>query len=137
MRYDFLYNGTVAMIIDDIGRDHIINLNMINYYIAEEKHTVKVEGLENYFTKYLPNTVHCYVSPKNAVSFPEHVDPIDVRILCIDGTKTLKIMGKDVVLNIGESVFIPANTSHQATNLYNSTILSIGYERTIDLLENN
>ncbi len=125
------------MMIDDHGRDHTIDLNLINYYIAEEKYTVKVEGLEHYFSEYSPNTVHCYISPKNAKSFPEHLDPIDVKILCIDGIKTLEIMGENVVLNKGESVFIPANTPHKATNLYNSIILSIGYERTINIFEDN
>ena len=136
MNFDFLYNGTVAMIIDDLGRDHVIELNLINYYIAEEKYTVKVEGMENYFTEYLPNTVHCYVSPKNAPSFSEHLDPMDVKIICIKGIKTLKVRGKDVFLNEGESIFLPSNTPHQATNLYDSIILSIGYERTVDLSEN-
>ncbi len=124
------------MIIDDLGRDHVIDLNLINYYIAEEKYTVKVEGMENYFTEHLPNTVHCYVSPKDAPSFPEHLDPMDVKIVCIKGTKTLKVRGEDVILSEGESVFIPANTPHQATNLYDSIILSVGYERTVDLSEN-
>lgn len=125
------------MIIDNHGRDHIINFDLVDYYIAEEKYTVKVEGLEEYFSEYLPNTVHCYISPKNAKSFPEHLDPIDVKIVCIDGTKTLKVKNENVILKKGESILIPANTSHQATNHYDSIILSIGYERTTDLLKNN
>jgi mannose-6-phosphate isomerase-like protein (cupin superfamily) len=137
MNYDFLYNGTIAMFIDNLGRDHVIDMNLIDYYIAEEKYTVKVEGLEKHFSEYLPNTVHCFVSPKNAPSFPEHLDPVDVRIVCIKGTKTLKVKGDNVVLKEGESIFLPANTPHQATNLYDSIILSIGYERTVDLSENH
>ena len=124
------------MFIDDLGRDHVIDMNLINYYIAEEKYTVKVEGLEKYFTEYFPNNVHCFVSPKNASSFPEHRDPVDLTILCIKGIKTLKVKGEDVTLKEGESIFLPANTPHQATNLYNSIILSIGYERINDLSEN-
>lgn len=124
------------MIIDEVGRDHMIDMDLVNYYIAEGKHTVKVEGLEKYFKEYFPNTVHCFVSPKNASSFPEHCDPVDLTIVCIKGIKTLKVKGEDVFLKEGERIFLPANTPHQATNLYNSTILSIGYERINDLSEN-
>ena len=126
--FDFLQKGTTAKIIDESGLDYDIELSVVDYYIAQKKHTVKVEGLENYFTHYQPNSVHCYVAYSGAPSFPLHQDPYDVEIVCIDGIKTLEIDNKTVVLNEGESVMIPANTWHRATNEYDSVMLSIGYE---------
>jgi mannose-6-phosphate isomerase-like protein (cupin superfamily) len=128
MNYDFLQNGTVAMIIDEQGRDHVIDLLSIDYYIAEGKHTVKVEGLETYFTEYADSTVHCYVSPKGAVSFNEHTDPVDVEIKCITGTKTMIVNSTEIEIAQGTSLMIPKNTLHRATNKYSSVMLSIGYK---------
>jgi mannose-6-phosphate isomerase-like protein (cupin superfamily) len=128
MNYEFLQHGTIAMIIDDQGRDHVIDLLSIDYYIAEGKHTVKVEGLETYFTEYLDSTVHCYVSPKGAVSFDEHTDPVDVEIKCIAGTKTIAVNGIEHAIAQGQSLMIPKHTPHRATNKHSSTMLSIGYQ---------
>lgn len=127
--FDFLQKGTAAKIIDEQGRDHDIDLSVVDYYIAQEKHTVKVEGMENYFSEYLPNTVHCYISPAGAPSFPLHQDPYDVEIRCIEGTKTMIVEDTAIEIKQGESVLIPANTWHRATNEYSSVMLSIGYEK--------
>lgn len=116
------------MIIDNQGRDHVIDLLSVDYYIAENKNTVKVEGLENYFTEYLSDSVHCYISPAQAASFASHTDPVDVKIVCIDGIKTMEVNGEEVVIPAGESITIPANTPHRATNKYRSTMLSVGYK---------
>ena len=126
MQYDFLHLGSSAYIIDENNLDHEIDLDMIEFYIAEREKTVKVEGLEEYYLDYLPSTVHCYISPKGAPSFPLHLDPYDVTIKCIEGEKTMIIDDKKVVIKEGEEVLIPANTPHQATNESSSVILSIG-----------
>lgn len=124
--YDFLKHGSLAMYIDELGRDHIIDILTVDYYIAQQKYTVKVEGMEQYFD--MPTkTVHCYISPKDAVSFPPHIDPIDVEIKCLEGKKTLIVDGKDVELAAGESIMIPKDTIHQATNKYDSVMISIGH----------
>ena len=115
------------MYIDEHGRDHVIDLMSVDYYIAQEKYTVKVEGLEKHFNK-LGTTVHCYISPAGAPSFQEHQDPMEVKIKCLEGIKTMNIAGKDVEIHAGESILIPANTPHFATNKYASMMLSIGYE---------
>ena len=126
--YNFLQQGTSAFIIDEQGRDHSIDLMTVEYYIAEEKYTVKVEGLENYFTEYDSKTVHCYIAPAGAPSFDFHTDPYDVEIKCIDGIKTMIINNNRIEIKKGDSTLIPANVSHKATNEYSSTMLSIGYE---------
>ena len=127
MDYNFLQNGTIAMIIDEQGRDHVIDLLSVDYYIAQQTHTVKVDGLENYFTEYKPSTVHCYVSPKGAASFKTHTDPVDVEIKCLEGIKTLIVDDKEIDITQDGSVIIPKNTKHRATNKYSSTMLSIGH----------
>ena len=126
--YEFLRNGSTAMYIDELGQDHIIDLLSVDYYIAQEKYTVKVEGLENYFTEYLPGTVHCFIAPQGAASFPEHQDPVDLEIKCLNGTKSMEIEGKEIDIHEGQSLFIPANTLHRATNKHSSVMLSIGTE---------
>jgi len=124
--FDFLQSGTTAMFIDHEGRDHVIDLLSVDYYIAQAKYTVKVEGLENHFNG-LGKTVHCYIAPQNAPSFAEHTDPVDVEIKCLQGTKTLAVDGKEIVLDAGESIIIPKGTPHKATNEYASVMLSIGH----------
>lgn len=127
--YEFLQHGTLAKIIDEQGRDHDIELSVVDYYIAQRKYTVKVEGLENYFKEYYPNTVHCYIAPAGAPSFKDHTDPYDVEIKCIKGTKTMIVEDKLISIKEGESFFIPANVLHRATNGYDSVMLSIGHEK--------
>lgn len=126
---NFLQNGTAAKIIDADGKDHSIELCAVDYYIAQKKHTVKVEGLEQHFAEFLPNTVHCYVAHAGAPSFAEHQDPYDVQIQCIEGTKIMMVNGVKIVINQGESIIIAANTPHQAINQYDSVMLSIGHEQ--------
>jgi mannose-6-phosphate isomerase-like protein (cupin superfamily) len=126
---DFLKNGTRAVYIDHQGRDNVIDVLLVDYYIAWGKHTVKVEGLENYFTEYLPGTVHCFISPRGAASFAEHTDPVDLEIKCLEGTKTMIVEGKEIDVHEGHSIYIPAGTPHKATNKYSSVMLSIGHEQ--------
>jgi quercetin dioxygenase-like cupin family protein len=42
------------------------------------------------------------------------------------GKKTFIIDGKDIVVNANETITIPANVEHAATNNYDSVMLSIG-----------
>jgi len=125
---ELLNKGSRAFIIDPQGRDHPVDMLSINKFLAEEKVTVKVEGMESVFTEYAPATVHVYVSPKNAASFANHTDPYDVDIHCVQGIKTMKVDGKEYWINEGQTLRIPANVPHEATNEYNSIMLSIGYE---------
>ena len=132
---DILHKGSKASYIDDTGRDHIIPVFSVGRYIAEEKYVVKVEGLENCF-KYVAEklsikdnyTIHCYVSPPLGVSFPEHSDPIDVFIYCLQGSKTMMVKEEIFIIEEGHHIFIPAGTPHRATNVDPSIMLSIGIE---------
>jgi len=112
--------------IDTDMKDYPIDVNEVNYYIAEGKQTVKIEGLEKYLTNFLPRTVHCFIAPMGAPSFPEHTDLTDVTIYCIDGAKTIEVEGVEHTLYKGDDIFIPVGTPHRATNKYNSIMLSVG-----------
>lgn len=127
--YDILKKGSRAFIINpEDCKDQPIDILLINKFIAEKKLTVKVEGMESVYTEYFPATVHLYISPKNAPSFKEHKDPYDVDIHCLFGTKTMVIENREVLIEEGDTIKIPANTPHYATNHYDSIMLSIGYE---------
>ena len=117
---------TECYIIDSDGLDHIIEKDQVFYYIAQEQYTVKLEGLEQYYTQYKPKTVHMYISPAGARSFPVHTDPYDVELRVEQGIKTIEIGG--VEREVADYIFIPKDTPHQATNKYSSIILSIGDE---------
>jgi mannose-6-phosphate isomerase-like protein (cupin superfamily) len=126
MDFSILQYGTEAKIIDENGLDHSIVLSTVDFYIAEGIKTVKVEGMENYYTEYKPHTVHMFIAPEGAPSFPEHQDPTDLIIKCIEGTKTIEVNGELFKIKQGESIHIPANVPHRATNEYASITLSIG-----------
>ena len=114
--------------IDDDRNHHSISKEQALLKIAENKYTVKFEGLEQYFPHDRPCTIHAYYSPENAVSFDEHSEPYDTMLYVVDGIKTLKIGGHSTTVNKGGHFLIKANTKHYATNEHNSVMLSIGYE---------
>jgi glyoxylate utilization-related uncharacterized protein len=118
--------GYTCYMIDEEGLDHIIDQYQAIFRIAEGKHTIKIEDLEKDIPEFKKTRVHCFVSPRGSKSFGLHSDPMDVTIYCIYGIKTMCVDGKDVSINEGESLFIPANTSHDATNKHESVILSVG-----------
>jgi len=124
--------GRTAYYIDDQGRDHEIPMMMVDRYIAEGKYTVKVEGLEDHYdVSHIttePHTIHAYVSPKGAVSFPTHTDPYPVFIYCISGVKVMEVDGTEVNIHEGSVYKISSNVPHRALNKESSTMLSIGLE---------
>ena len=128
MDLSFLQFGNAAKVIDEQGKDHEIDLLAVARYIAEGRYTVKVEGLEGHFSEYKNKTVHCFVAPKGATSFPDHRDPCDLEIHCLEGTKTMIVDGTPVAIPAGSMIFIPAYVLHRATNEHASVMLSVGYE---------
>ena len=132
---DILHKGSKSFYIDDIGRDHEIPLLSTSRYIAEAKFTVKIEGLEDEYKSITQklgitkkHTVHLYISPQDSKSFAMHTDPIDVFIYVIENKKMMIVDNIHYVIEAGEYISIPAGTSHEAINMYDSTMLSIGIE---------
>lgn len=137
------YKERIVSIIDNEGRDSILKNP---FELSKYNHsTIKIENIEKYnqeifdYCKKLalhyehngPVTCHAFYATKDAYAFPMHTDSDDVYILCVEGTKTLMVENKKVILNKDESIFIPANTPHCATNHYKSLMLSFGLENFI------
>lgn len=118
--------GTRALLVDEHGQDHDIPLDVIELYIAQGKHTVKIEGMENK----LPfedrgKTIHVFISPMFAYAFGEHKEPYDVLLKVIQGSKTIVVDSVEQTIETDGEFLIPANTPHYATNKSDSVMLSI------------
>lgn len=123
----FKQYGSNFYFIDESGKEHQFDKIVLDKFIAEEKYTIKIEGLESYYNNLQNKTVHAFIAPKNAQSFPLHQDPYTVEIYCVEGIKSLFIDGLgDIEIKQFEKITIPKNVFHKATNKYNSIILSIG-----------
>ena len=120
---DICNQGRIFQYIDNDNKEHIINKYKFQYYFAQGKYSLKVEGLENYFKQYLPKSVHLFVSPKNSKSFKLHKDPLDLIIKVIYGKKTMIVEDSEVLIE--DELFIKANTPHTGSNRFDSVTLSI------------
>jgi mannose-6-phosphate isomerase-like protein (cupin superfamily) len=106
---------------------------------------LKIEGMEKLSQKlwdfcnlvrtergrYKPVSCHIFNATQGAPSFPDHTDPEDVYLYVVGGEKTLIVEGKEVVLKAGDSLCIPAGTTHRAVNHKASCMLSIGFDKFI------
>lgn len=90
--------------------------NMCNGLAKERKH-------------YGPVTCHVFRSYADSVSFPMHTDPDDVVLMVMHGTKYIEMAGRKYALTPNNTLFIPANTPHQAINTHDSLMLSFGLEK--------
>lgn len=119
-----------------------ILLSSFSELYSTEPHSIKVEGMEKFsesvwnkcinlgkiYNHNGPVTCHVFIAYENSPSFGMHTDPDSVVIYCCSGTKTLIINGDHCIINAGQSVYIPANTPHQAFNEFAATTLSFGLE---------
>jgi mannose-6-phosphate isomerase-like protein (cupin superfamily) len=121
--------ATKCFWIDQDNLDHQISIEEGMLKAAEGKYTVKFEGLDYMFPNLTESaTIHCYISPKGAPSFPPHRDPYAVIIYVLEGTKSIEIEGKEQYIVEGCDVLIPPDVLHRATNKHDSIILSLGFE---------
>ena len=119
-------------IIDSNGLQHYIKTRdyfeyqiLMTKHLVEEKVTIKIEQMENYW--HLDDrTAHLFYNPKNGPSFDEHTDPVDIIIECKDGVKTIECNGKHFTLNPGDNLSIPAETLHKALNYEKALMVSYG-----------
>lgn len=88
-----------------------------------------------------PITIHLFISPQDAKSFAFHTDVENVVIHCLSGRKTMDIKQTDgsvveMIIEEGESLYIPQGVSHRATNRFEAMTLSYGFEYFIqDVIE--
>jgi quercetin dioxygenase-like cupin family protein len=138
---EIVYQQNIISIIDDLGRQiYLSNLGQLHSNYGK---TIKVESMEKYNDKIFnkgkeltvfykhdgPVTCHAFQSFKNSKSFGLHTDPDDVIIYCVFGEKKLIVNGMQHILLPKDSVYIPANTPHQAINEHESLTLSFGLEK--------
>lgn len=130
-----LEHSSKCFYIDPEGLDHLISAPEAILKIAQGKSTVKLEGFENHINlpKHItdaPHTVHIYISPKGAKSFPTHKDPYPVHIHCLSGIKVMEVDSEIIEIRKGETLKIETNQPHRAINRYDSIMASVGYDVT-------
>ena len=130
------YMNHDVSIIDTDGLQHYISetefftyQTKMTKYLVQEKYTVKIEQMENYW-KFNDRTMHLFYNPKNGPTFSEHTDPINVIIECKDGIKHIEVEGWEIDLLPNERVYIPADTFHKALNYEKALVISHGISDT-------
>ncbi|MBT4796155.1 MAG: cupin domain-containing protein [Candidatus Marinimicrobia bacterium] len=123
MKQELLDNGGPFFYIDDKGLDYPLTKEGAAYKIAENKYTVKIEGLEYLVPE--SASVHGFIAPAGAKSFPTHTDLVDLKIRCIEGTKGFEVEGVKYTLEAGNYVLVPKGVEHRALNVKASIMLSI------------
>lgn len=138
---DLVYEQKVISVIDEEGRQiYINNLGELYKYTSC---TIKLEQMEKYnrgifeYCHFLaknhnhngPVTCHAFRAFRQSTSFGLHTDPDDVIIYCISGKKKMIVDGIEHTLKPHDTLFIPANTPHEAINDDESLMLSFGLEK--------
>ena len=140
-----------------IGREFVYQHNLISIIKNSQHHlvysydqlkktyngcSIKLEGLERYSRELAikcaglkiyhdhtgPVNCHAYRAYPGSESFGRHTDPMPVFLEVIEGTKNLIVDGEWHTLESGQTLFIPANTPHEAINQDDSLMLSFGLE---------
>lgn len=122
--------------IDKEGLQHIISPDEFYQYqiqvaklIADQDVTIKIEQMERHW-KFDDRTIHLFYNPKGGPSFDIHTDPVDVIIECKDGIKHMEVDGKEITLQPGHKLLIPAGTPHRALNYEKALMASHGINDT-------
>jgi hypothetical protein len=135
-----VYEQNIISIIDDEGKQ--IYLNSLSDLYKYTACTIKVEQMEKYnktifdqckvlakkYNHNGPVTCHAFRAFKNSASFGLHTDPDDVIITCVAGNKWMNVDYSEHCIEANTSLFIPANTLHEAINKEDSLMLSFGLE---------
>jgi mannose-6-phosphate isomerase-like protein (cupin superfamily) len=114
--------------------DCIVKEKMSYSLWLADKHkytTIKVEGLENKFSKYFKKIksqdIHLFVNQKNAYSFKWHYDDLDVFLYVVKGKKKLQVKNKTYWLTAGQGAYIPKGHLHRAFSCNDTWALSVGF----------
>lgn len=131
--------GLIKLVRDGGSHDAYSVMDVLEH----EDKPLKIEGIERHSALlYLechrlggaldhrgPVTCHLFRSPKDSTSFPLHEDLDNVVVHMVRGRKIFESPSGDLVLNEGESIFIPRGVKHRAVNVEASLMLSFGLER--------
>lgn len=136
-----------AVLLD--GKQHV--LDSVGEYIALlESHgemlCIKIEGMEKLSRKLWdfcnsavnppgesgPFSCHCFISPQDSPSFPDHTDPDGVLLYVVEGEKYINSGAYWHAIPAGQALYIPPGTVHRAVNRFDSVMLSIGFDKFIE-----
>jgi len=138
---NLVYEQKIISIIDTEKKQiYIDNLRELYEYPSC---TIKLEQMEKYnqeifnycqtlsknYNHHGPVTCHAFRAFRQSNSFGLHTDPDDVIMYCVHGSKKIIVDGVEHTLKNGHSLFIPANTPHEAINEDESLMLSFGLEK--------
>jgi len=121
--FELIEQGNGYAFISPTGKDFRVTKEVAIAKVMNQEGVVKVEGLEQYYGE--PGTVHAFISPKGAASFPYHTDLEDLVIRCIEGQKIMDVAAARHTLNVDDEVVIPEGVLHRALNRAASITLSI------------
>jgi mannose-6-phosphate isomerase-like protein (cupin superfamily) len=138
---DLVYQQKIISVIDENSRQIVLN-NLAELY-SYTSCTIKLEQMEKYnkqifdychflsanHNHYGPVTCHAFRAFRQSMSFGLHTDPDDVILYCIHGKKKMVVDGNEYILKPHDTLFIPANTPHEAINDDESLMLSFGLEK--------
>lgn len=138
---DLVYEQKLISVINvDKNQIYLDNLRELYEY---QSCTIKLEQMEKYNEEIFnhcqtlakthkhhgPITCHAFRAFRQSNSFGLHSDPDDVIMYCVYGSKKIIVDGIEHILKSQDSLFIPANTPHEAINEEESLMLSFGLEK--------
>lgn len=78
-----------------------------------------------------PVSINAYLTAPNAEGLPPHKEDYDVLVLMMLGSKTFTVDGDEIVLDEGDTLFIPRRTTHHAIAGPRGCLnLSVGFQAT-------
>lgn len=125
---EFVYRHNLISVIQNGG--HYLVHNHAELLKRYNGCAIKLEGLERYSRELAikcaglkilydhpgPVTCHAYRSFPGSESFGQHRDPMPVFLDVIEGTKNMIVAGEWHTLQAGQTLYIAANTPHEAIN---------------------
>ena len=137
---EFVYRHNLISVIQNGG--HYLVHNHAELLKRYNGCAIKLEGLERYsrelavkcaglkimYDHFGPMTCHAYRAFPGSESFGLHSDPMPVFLEVIEGTKNMIVNSEWHTLQAGDTLYIPANTPHEAINQDDSLMLSFGLE---------
>lgn len=141
LSHPYMYEQNAIKLIGP-NRQAVEVFSMVDILCRSDRCVVKIEGFEKYNANFFttcnqvaahmdhvgPVTCHLFKSPAGAVSFPLHTDPDHVVIVMLEGTKVFRNNEEEMMLSAGDFMLIPKNYPHEAINITDNTMLSIGLE---------
>lgn len=116
---------------DCIVRDKYSYIDWVNCY--KEVPIIKVESIKKKFPLIKYNhgkilNIHLFVSQVKSYSFDWHSDSVNVNLHVLKGKKKVYVKNKILILESGNSIFIPKGYKHKVLSDKDTWALSIGYK---------